>query len=64
MDPHHQDILTAVIMVPMIIFFWIMYIKNLIKLVRALKLEDYGIHTIARVAGVFIIPVGFVMGFV
>jgi lipopolysaccharide export LptBFGC system permease protein LptF len=45
-------------------FLGVMYIRNLLKIAQALKLEDYGITTIARIIGVFVFPAGVVMGFV
>lgn len=41
-----------------------MYFKNIFKIVKAFKIEDYGVITILRVAGVFVFPLGVVMGFV
>jgi len=59
--------MTSVGMALLFIFFaflCVMYIKNLVKLYRAVSVEDYGLITILRVIGAFTFVFGIVMGFV
>jgi hypothetical protein len=41
-----------------------MYCINIKKLIDALNKKDYSITTIARVAGIFVVFLGILMGFV
>jgi hypothetical protein len=59
-----MNIFGNILLVIFCLFLATMYCINIKKLIDALNKKDYSITTIARVAGIFVVFLGILMGFV